>query len=176
MRIFSLLPPCTGLKSLATDSGESLPLGVFCDASMGGISAVIQSTAATWSKGPNTRYTENILDGFFERRAGGIWRRLHHHWWCGTDQDSLGHALCPVAADVAGNFTARCSGSRAPPERTFGPQRHRPIAANHSWRPPAVPCPNPCSINCVPSFVVIVFTCFFFLVNGLLLLAAFYLR
>ena len=79
------------LPFVAKDSGETLPLGVFCDASMAGISAIIQSTAATWSKvramsgdpdvmieaiyenraeggqdvfkGPNGCYTESILDG-----------------------------------------------------------------------------------------------------------------
>lgn len=73
------------------DSGESLPLGVFCNSGMSAVSAIIQSTAATWSKatamgddpdvmidafyenrtdggltaysGPNSRYTESILDG-----------------------------------------------------------------------------------------------------------------
>ena len=38
------------LPFVVKDSGEKLPLGVFCDASMAGISAVIHSTAATWSK------------------------------------------------------------------------------------------------------------------------------
>lgn len=79
------------LPFVAKDSGEKLPLGLFCDASMAGISAVIHSTASTWSKvlamgsdpdvmieaiyedrvqggqnvyiGPNGRYTESILDG-----------------------------------------------------------------------------------------------------------------
>lgn len=79
------------LPFVAKDSGEQLPLGLFCDASMAGISAIIQSTAATWSKvramsgdpdvmieaiyenrleggqdvfkGPNGRYTETVLDG-----------------------------------------------------------------------------------------------------------------
>lgn len=79
------------LPHVLKDSGEPLPLGLFCDASMAGISAIIHSTAATWSKvralgndpdvmitaiyenraeggqyvfrGPNARYKENILDG-----------------------------------------------------------------------------------------------------------------
>lgn len=79
------------LPFVMKDSGEKLPLGVFCDASMAGISAIIQSSAATWSKvramsgdpdvmieaiyenradggqdvfrGPNGRYTESVLDG-----------------------------------------------------------------------------------------------------------------
>jgi hypothetical protein len=79
------------LPNVVKDSGESLPLGMFCDASAAGISAVIQSTAATWSKvrvmsgsrdimveaiyenraeggqdvfrGPNSSYQESILDG-----------------------------------------------------------------------------------------------------------------
>jgi hypothetical protein len=79
------------LPFVLKDSGESLPLGMFCDASAAGISAVIQSTAATWSKvrvmsgardimvqaiyenraeggqdvfiGPNSSYEESILDG-----------------------------------------------------------------------------------------------------------------
>jgi hypothetical protein len=79
------------LPFVAKDSGERLPLGLFCDSSMAGISAIIQSSSATWSKvgamsedpdliveaiyedrvkggqrvfrGPNRRYTESILDG-----------------------------------------------------------------------------------------------------------------
>lgn len=79
------------LPHVLKDNGQPLPLGAFCDASMAGISAVIQSTAATWSKvramsddpnvmitaiyenrdqggtfyydGPNSRYSEDILDG-----------------------------------------------------------------------------------------------------------------
>jgi hypothetical protein len=79
------------LPYVEKDSGERLPLGVFCDSSMSEISAVIQSTAATWSKvramsgdpdviitaifenraeggqavfkGPNQYYSESILDG-----------------------------------------------------------------------------------------------------------------
>ena len=79
------------LRFVVKDSGEKLPMGLFCDESMAGISAIIQSTAATWSKvramsgdpdvmieaiyenradggqdvfrGPNGRYTESVLDG-----------------------------------------------------------------------------------------------------------------
>ncbi|MFZ1219518.1 MAG: hypothetical protein WAO00_09505 [Chthoniobacterales bacterium] len=79
------------LPFVLKDSGEPLPLGIFCDESMAGISAIVQSTAATWSKvralggdpdvmitaiyenraeggeylfkGPKTRYSESILDG-----------------------------------------------------------------------------------------------------------------
>jgi hypothetical protein len=79
------------LPFVRKDSGEPVPMGLFCDASMSEISAIIHSTAATWSKvralggdpdvmvtaiyenrraggqyifkGPNSAYTENILDG-----------------------------------------------------------------------------------------------------------------
>ncbi len=79
------------LPLLRKDSGEPVHLGLFCDRSMAQISAIIHSTAATWSKvrvlsgdpdvmitaiyedrdkggehifkGPNSKYTENILDG-----------------------------------------------------------------------------------------------------------------
>lgn len=79
------------LPFVTKDSGGQLSLGLFCNPSMAGISAIIQSTAATWSKvgamssdpdlmveaiyenriegyqtvfrGPNCRYTESILDG-----------------------------------------------------------------------------------------------------------------
>jgi hypothetical protein len=79
------------LPVLHKPSGEPVNLGVFCDAGMASISAVIQSTTATWSKvramsgdpdviieaifenrreggqyvfrGPNERYQESALDG-----------------------------------------------------------------------------------------------------------------
>ena len=79
------------LPHVRKESGELISLGLFCDNSMAGISAIIQSTAATWSKvrvmsgdpdvivtaiyenrkeggqevfkGPNERYTETVLDG-----------------------------------------------------------------------------------------------------------------
>jgi hypothetical protein len=79
------------LPFVRKDSGEPVALGLFCDASVSEISAIIHSTAATWSKvralsgdpdvmitaiyenrdaggeyifkGPNSRYTENVLDG-----------------------------------------------------------------------------------------------------------------
>jgi len=79
------------LPYVEKDSGGRIPLGIFCDDAMSGVSAVIHSTAATWSKvramsgdpdvmiqaiyenraeggeyvfkGPNSRYHESILDG-----------------------------------------------------------------------------------------------------------------
>lgn len=79
------------LSHVTKDSGAKLDLGLFCNESMPEISAVIQSSAATWSKvramsddpdvmieaiyedranggmkvfrGPNERYEESVLDG-----------------------------------------------------------------------------------------------------------------
>ena len=56
------------------DSGASLPLGLFCDKRMSGISAVIQSTSGTWSK--VTAMSDDpdvIIDAVYEnRREGGM--------------------------------------------------------------------------------------------------------
>lgn len=79
------------LPYVEKDSGAKLDLGLFCNDEMSGISAIIQSSAATWSKirtmsndpdvmveaiyedrrnggmrvfiGPNEKYQESILDG-----------------------------------------------------------------------------------------------------------------
>ena len=79
------------LPFVEKDSGERIPLGIFCDRSMSEVSAVIQSTSGTWSKvraigddpdvlisavyenrdqggelvfhGPRSRYRESVLDG-----------------------------------------------------------------------------------------------------------------
>ena len=110
------------LPLIRKDSGEPLPLGLFCDASMCGISAIIHSTAATWSKvramgddpdvaitaiyenreaggqyifnGPNSRYMETILDGL----------RVYHN----------PHAACPLPPDVFNRCEIFQASSRGP--------------------------------------------------------------
>jgi len=99
------------LSFVEKDSGERIPLGLFCDTSMSEVSAVIQSTSGTWSKvramgddpdvsitaiyenraqggeltfhGPRARYQESILDGL----------RVYHNPYAShpLDPDLFGH-------------------------------------------------------------------------------------
>jgi hypothetical protein len=125
------------LPFVVKDSGEKLPLGVFCDGSMPNISAIIQSTAATWSKvramsgdpdvmieaiyenraeggqhvfrGPNGRYSESILDGL----------RVYHN-------PHANHPLDPSLFDRPEIFQATSSG----PVRLVGLSENRKILVN----------------------------------------------
>lgn len=63
------------MEFVTKDSGTKLPLGIFCDKRMSGISAVIQSTSGTWSK--VTAMSDDpdvIIDAVYEdRREGGVY-------------------------------------------------------------------------------------------------------
>ncbi len=62
------------MQYVVKDSGACLPMGLFCDSRMSGISAVIQSTSGTWSK-VTALSTEPdvIIDAIYEnRRDGGM--------------------------------------------------------------------------------------------------------
>lgn len=67
-------PSAQDMECVIKDSGAKLPLGLFCDARMSGLSAVIQSTSGTWSK--VTAMSDDpdvIIDAVYEnRREGGM--------------------------------------------------------------------------------------------------------
>lgn len=67
-------PSPQDMEYVLKDSGTKLPLGLFCDERMSGVSAVIQSTSGTWSKA--TAMSDDpdiIIDAVYEnRREGGM--------------------------------------------------------------------------------------------------------
>lgn len=67
-------PEPRDMEFVTKDSGVKLPLGVFCDRRMAGISAVIQSTSGTWTKVTTmSNQPDAIINAVYEdRRDGGL--------------------------------------------------------------------------------------------------------